>query len=80
MQKNNRNKWQGIDFVLALLLMGQGLSIAAEEQAQKEPLPADRTPAMEDKREPKKPLKAPPPFVPTEEISADNAVSFPTDI
>jgi len=80
MQKNNRNKRQGQGFVLALLLVGQGLSMAAEEQTQKVQLPADRTPAVEDKGEPKKPLKAPPPFVPTEEISADNAVSFPTDI
>ena len=62
-----------------LLVAGQGLC-AAEEEKQKDEAPRQEKTAEESKGRREQPAKVPPVFIPTEEISADNAVSFPTDI
>jgi hypothetical protein len=69
-----------LSFALAIvLLIGAGISAAEKDKPKGELTGKNKIPAKE-KIQKKEVVKAPDIFVPTDKVSADQAVAFPTDI
>lgn len=70
--------WMGA-FMLATCLLAGGMTAAAEDTPQKEVTGQQNIPVKKQTPE-KKPVKTPGTFIPSNKVSADQAVAFPTDI
>ena len=83
MQKNKKHRkvlLYIVTFVLAtVLLIGAGISAAEKDKPKIELTGKDKLPVKKETQK-KKVVKAPAIFVPTDKVSADKAVAFPTDI
>ncbi len=65
--------------LLMALLMGAALSFAGKDKQKSELAGDEKVPEKKEPRK-KKVRKAPGTFIPTEKVTADQAVAFPTDI
>lgn len=83
MQKNKRKSKVFLtimSFALATVLFIGAVISAAEKDKQKSELTGKNKNPVKKEIQKKKVVKAPAIFVPTEKVSADQAVAFPTDI
>ena len=79
-KKYSRTLLYIVTFVLATaLLIGAGISAAEKDKPKIELTGKDKLPVKKETQK-KKVVKAPSIFVPTDKVSADKAVAFPTDI
>jgi len=83
MQKNNQKSKVFLKIVsialVAVLLIGAGISVA-EKDKQKSELTEEKEKPEKKVNKKEKDVKAPKSFVPTEKVTADQAVAFPSDI
>ncbi len=83
MQKNNQKSKVFLKIVsialVAVLLIGAGISVA-EKDKQKSELTEEKEKPEKKVNKKEKDVKAPKNFVPTEKVTADQAVAFPSDI
>jgi nitrate reductase cytochrome c-type subunit len=83
MQKNNQKSKVFLKIVsialVAVLLIGAGIS-GAEKDKQKSELTEEKEKPEKKVNKKEKDVKAPKNFVPTEKVTADQAVAFPSDI
>ena len=82
MLQRHRSEKRQIVYRLAVFLISSfviGYALAASEPKESvSDASRQRSPATEEKKEKEKP--DPPVFIPSEKVSADKSVSFPTDI
>jgi len=69
-----------ICIIFALLFVPAGPAVHAAEDTQKKERTEDYKPPAKKEATKKKTAKSPDRFVPTDKVSADRAVAFPTDI
>ena len=74
-----RNKLLHLALLISFLTLGEGYSATVKQSSETESADQAR-PVPEQKVQPGRANRAPSLFVPTEKISADKDISFPTDI
>lgn len=77
--KNAAAAWTGALILAACLFAGGPHPAVAEDTPQSKTAEEENIPIQEQPRK-KKAVKTPDTFVPTDKVSADRAVAFPTDI